>query len=136
MIVLDASAGIDFFLRLEPNYARVREHVAASAGGVHVPHLFDLEVVHALRRYERGREIPAARLERAFGRLQGFGHKRYPHAPFLERIWRLRANVTAYDAVYLALAEALDAPLVTTDGRLSRAPGLRAAVEFCGEGSS
>ena len=61
---------------------------------------------------------------------------RYPHAPFRDRIWDLRANVTAYDAAYLALAEVLNAPLVTTDGRLSRAPGLRAVVEFCGESSS
>ncbi len=60
---------------------------------------------------------------------------RYPHAPFLSRIWELRANVTAYDAVYLALAEALAAPLVTTDGPLSRTPGLRATVEFYGDAS-
>jgi len=58
---------------------------------------------------------------------------RYPHIAFLEQVWRLRANVTTYDAAYLALAEALAAPLVTTDGRLSRVPGLRAVVEFHGE---
>ena len=136
MIVLDASAGVDFLLRLEPGYAGVRNRMAQSQGNVHVPHLFDLEVVHVFRRYERRGLVPVSRLERAFGRLQSLQLVRYPHVTFLEQVWRLRANVTAYDAAYLTLAEALAAPLVTTDGRLSRVPGLRAAVEFCGEAAS
>lgn len=57
---------------------------------------------------------------------------RYPHAPFWARIWQLRDNLTAYDAAYVALAEALDAPLITTDGRLARASGHRATVELYG----
>jgi predicted nucleic acid-binding protein len=133
MIVLDASAGVDFLLRLEPGYTGVRNRIVDVEGNVHVPHLFDLEVVHVFRRYERRGLVPDPRLERAFGRLQGLRLVRYPHIAFLEQVWRLRANVTTYDAAYLALAEALAAPLVTTDGRLSRVPGLRAVVEFHGE---
>lgn len=114
----------------------VCNRIAQSQGNVHVPHLFDLEVVHVFRRYERRGLVPVSRLERAFARLQSLRLVRYPHVAFLEQVWRLRANVTAYDAAYLTLAEALTAPLVTTDGRLSRVPGLRATVEFCGEEAS
>ncbi len=58
---------------------------------------------------------------------------RYPHTSLVERIWSLRDNLTACDAAYVALAEALDAPLVTLDARLASAPGIRAAVEVYGE---
>lgn len=133
MIVLDASAGVDFLLRREPGYVGVSNRITEAKGNIHVPHLFDLEVVHVFRRYERRGLVPALRLERAFARLQSLQLVRYPHHAFIEQIWRLRANVTAYDAVYLALAEALAAPLVTTDGPLSRTPGLRATVEFYGD---
>lgn len=57
---------------------------------------------------------------------------RYPHAPFVGRAWALRENITAYDAAYVALAEALDAPLLTTDGRLARSTGHNARMEFVG----
>jgi predicted nucleic acid-binding protein len=56
--------------------------------------------------------------------------ERHPHWPFLDRIWELRHNVTAYDAAYIALAEALDAPLLTHDAALASAPGHRAIVEL------
>lgn len=133
MIVLDASAGVDFLLRLEPGYTGVRNRVAEVGGNVHVPQLFDLEVMHAFRRHERHVGLPAARIERAFRTLQNLRIVRYPQFAFLERIWQLRANVSISDAAYLALAEALAAPLVTTDGRLSRVPGLRATVEVYGD---
>jgi predicted nucleic acid-binding protein len=54
---------------------------------------------------------------------------RYPHAALLSRVWELRENLTAYDAVYIALADTLEAPLVTTDARLARAPGVGVTVE-------
>lgn len=132
MIVLDASAGVDFLLRLEPSYTGIRNRLLASPGNVHVPHLFDLEVVHVFRRYEWRGQMPASRLESAFTKLQNLQLVRYPHNVFLEQVWQLRANVTAYDAAYIALAEALGAPLVTTDRPLSRTPGLRAEIEFYG----
>lgn len=133
MIVLDASAGVDFLLRLEPGYTGVRNRIADANGNVHVPQVFDLEVVHVFRRYERRKLVPVSRIENAFKKLQSLRFVRYPPGAFLERIWQMRANVTTYDAAYLVLAEALAAPLVTTDGRLSRVPRLRASVEVYGD---
>lgn len=119
-------------LRIEPAYAPLRERVLR-AGTLHVPQLFDLEVLHALRRYERQRFISPARAERAFARLRELRCERHPHVPLAERVWELRANLSAYDATYVALAEILEAPLITLDARLGRAPGHRAQLEVYGE---
>lgn len=73
--------------------------------------------------------MAAARGEQALEDLADLPLNRYPHDIFLGRIWALRRNLTAYDAAYLALAEALDAPLVTRDAALARAPGHHARVE-------
>lgn len=83
-----------------------------------------------LRRYERAGELTPERAEAALDDFADLGIERYPHHLFLSRIWALRANVTAYDAAYLDLAEALDAPLVTRDRRLRDVPGHGAAVEI------
>ena len=69
------------------------------------------------------------RAAEAFADLADFDLRRHPHLDFLTRAWKLRENVTAYDAVYVALAEALDAPIVTCDAPLARAPGHRAHIE-------
>ena len=115
--------------------ARVRERIEREdSGGAHerlrVPHLFEVEVLHAIRGLTIGARIPARLGLRAVEALSDLRLTRYSHAPFVRRIWDLRANLTAYDAAYVALAEALDAPLVTTDGKLARAPGHRARVEL------
>lgn len=75
------------------------------------------------------REMDAERSEQALEDLADLPLNRYPHDIFLPRIWALRRNLTAYDAAYLALAEALDAPLITRDAALARAPGHRARIE-------
>ncbi len=75
-------------------------------------------------------ELTAARGQQALQVLYDMPIQRHPHRPLLHRIWEVRANVTAYDAAYIALAEALDAPLWTRDGRLARATGHRALVEL------
>ena len=93
---------------------------------MHVPHLFEVEVLHAIRGLTIGARIPARLGLRAVEALSDLRLTRYSHAPFVRRIWDLRANLTAY----VALAEALDAPLVMTDGKLARAPGHRARVEL------
>lgn len=83
------------------------------------PHLIDIEVTQALRRYARSGEISDERGREALADLADLPISRYPHTALLPRIWELRNNITAYDAVYVALAEALDAVLLTRDRRLA-----------------
>ena len=97
---------------------------------VHAPHLVDLEVANALRKLAGRREVTG---DRARAALEDWGDARivrHPHANLLDRIWQLQAGVNAYDAAYLALAEALVAPLVTCDGRLARSSGHRARIRL------
>lgn len=96
---------------------------------LHAPHLIDLEVSQALRRYVSSGVLEERRARLALDYLAELGLLRYPHDLFLPRIWALRENLTAYDAVYVALAEALPARLLTLDRRLARAPGIAAEVE-------
>ena len=94
------------------------------------PHLLDIEVAHAVRRYAARGEIDGQRGRAALTDLADFPLYRYPHDPLLLRIWDLRHNFTAYDAVYVALAEVLDARLVTRDRRIAAAAGHHARVEL------
>ena len=96
---------------------------------LHAPHLLDLEIAHAVRREVLRGLITADEGGLAFARLAELSVTRYPHTQFLERIWQLRNNVTAYDAAYVALSEVLDAPLITRDRRLGNAAGHRARIE-------
>jgi predicted nucleic acid-binding protein len=128
MIVLDASAALEVLLRAAGNRQLVARTLT-SAELLVAPHLLDLEVAHVLRRFVAGGELTAARAEQALADYDDLRIARYPHRPLLPRIWQLRENYTAYDAAYLALAEALGAPLVTCDRRLASAPGHRATVE-------
>ena len=93
------------------------------------PHLVDVEVVAAWRRLAGVGRLEEQRLALARADLRSLAIDRVPHGPLLERVWDLRANLTAYDATYVALAEMLDAPLVTADSRLAGAPGVRCSVE-------
>ena len=87
-----------------------------------------VEVAHALRGLERAGKVPERTARAALAALTVLRVNQYPVEPFLTRIWELRDNLSAYDATYVALAERLDAPLLTADARLSRAPGVRAEV--------
>ena len=97
---------------------------------LHAPHLLDVEVAQVLRHYVASGEIDAQRGRLALANLADLPVQRYPHDLLLPRVWELRNNLTAYDAVYVALAEALDAPLLTRDRRLAAAAGRYARVEL------
>ena len=126
-IVLDASALVELILDT-PAGALIAGRIADPAEGLHTPHLADLEVVQALRRYIREGEISPRAGAAALDDLRDLDLQRHAHEPLLERVWDLRDNLTAYDAVYVALAEVLDAVLLTCDAPLSRAPGLSRRV--------
>lgn len=129
MIVLDASAAVAVLLNLGEGATRIRERMDQANDGPHVPHLFEVEVMNVLRRYALRDALSPERASLAFKRLSTMRITRYPHTALLTRMWELRDNATAYDAAYVALAETLGAPLVTTDARLARAPGIRTEVE-------
>ena len=128
MIVLDASAVIELLLGTWAG-AAVARRIAPSGESLHAPHLIDLEVAQALRRYARLGRMSEGRAVEALEDLADLDLNRYPHDVFMSRIWALRRNATAYDAAYLALAELLPAPLLTADARLAKIPGVRARVE-------
>ena len=122
MIVLDASAVVAVLVGPSPGAERLREKVEGPGESLHVPHVMDLEVLHALRRQTLLGTLSRERGAEALEDLKNIAFVRYPHASLADRIWKLKDNLTAYDAAYVALAEALDAPLVTLDARLARAP--------------
>jgi predicted nucleic acid-binding protein len=129
VIVLDASVALEVLL-VTPAGSRAAARLFASGETLHAPHLLDIEIAQVLRRYARTGELEAARGLQALEDLADLPLIRYPHDLFLPRIWELRHNVTAYDAVYLALAETLRAPLLTRDRGLASVRGHQARIEL------
>ena len=129
MIVVDASALLEALLRT-PAAKAVEKFLFNPRQTLHAPHLLDVEIAQVIRRYAANGEIDAERGRAALVDLADFPLHRYPHDFLLPRVWELRNNLTAYDAVYVALAETLDAPLLTRDRRLAAAPGHHARVEL------
>jgi predicted nucleic acid-binding protein len=127
VIVVDASAIVDYLLEFEPQASWAAEHMMDEPS-LHAPHAVDVEVLATLRRGVLGSHFPAARARLALDDFHALPIKRYPQKPFLERAWELRANLTVPDALYVAISEALEAPLVTTDRRLAGAQGHRAEI--------
>jgi len=127
VIVLDASAAVEFVLGSRKGRA-VAERIVPARESVHAPHVIDLEVAQALRRAGASRQADPERLRAALEDFRAIHLERYPHDIFLPRIWALRQNATAYDAAYLALSEALSAPLLTCDVALVDVPGCDAEV--------
>jgi len=129
MIVLDASAAVDWLLQTAAG-RRIEQRIYAHRETLHTVHLLDVEFAQVLRRLVRGGSLTPKRAEEAIEDLAALRIARYAPALLLQRIWRLRQNLSAYDAAYVALAEQLQAPLITRDQRIAAAPGHKAVVEI------
>ncbi len=130
MIVVDASALLEVLLRTPAAEAVETRIFEAARPTLHAPHLLDVEVAQVLRRYASVGEIADERGGAALADLADFPIRRYPHDFLMARVWSLRNNFTAYDAVYVALAEALNASLLTRDRRLAAAIRRHVDVEL------
>jgi predicted nucleic acid-binding protein len=130
VIVVDTSAVLGA-LSGRPPVPGLAERLEAD-GDLHAPHLLDVEIVHALRRLVLAGELSEDRASDIRLDFADLVLVRYPHQPLADRMWELRHNVSAYDAAFLALAEALGAPLVTCDRRLARAGKQIVGVELFG----
>jgi predicted nucleic acid-binding protein len=130
MIVVDASALLEVLLRTRSAPAVETRLFDEPRQTLHAPHLLDVEVAQVLRRYAAMGEIDAQRGAEALDDLADFPIRRYPHDFLLTRVWNLRSNFTAYDAVYVALAEALGARFLTRDQRLAMAVRRHGDIEL------
>lgn len=126
MIVVDTSAVL-IALLARPNRTDVESRLLED-GELQAPHLIDVELLHVLRRFVNNRALTQERALQVRDDFAELAIERYPHHPLGDRIWQLRANLTAYDAAFVALSELLAAPLITCDGRL-KSPGHNARVE-------
>lgn len=128
MLVVDASLVVDYLLNGGRRGVWSAERIRA-ADSLHAPHLLDLEVLAAARGLVARGQTTSEQAQRAVDDLEDLPVRRYPMVQLLPRIWALRGTLTPYDASYVALAEALDLPLATTDARLARTSGHLATVE-------
>jgi predicted nucleic acid-binding protein len=128
VIVVDASALLEFLLQTSLG-VRVEARLFREDDELHAPHLMDVEITQGLRRLVRSGEVSAGRADEAMADLTDLDLHRHSHLDLLGRAWKLRDNISAYDAMYVALAEALEATMVTCDGPLAKAPGHRARIE-------
>jgi predicted nucleic acid-binding protein len=129
MVVIDASALLELLLSTMRS-PLVVQRLSAPDTTLHAPHLIDLEVTQTLRRFLRLKTLGASTAQKVLDELQVYPIKRYAHRELLPRIWRLRDSISSYDASYVALAEALDAPLLTCDAKLAAAHGHGAKIEL------
>jgi len=128
VLVLDTSALVEALVGRNPDPALVAR--LAHDGDLAAPHLLDVEFLHTLRRLVGRGEMSADRAADARADFADLSIIRFPHHPLADRMWDLRDNLTAYDAVFVSLSEALGVPLITCDGRLASAPGHHAVVEL------
>jgi len=129
VIVLDASAAIDWLLQTSMG-KQIESRIYDRGEALHAPHLLDLEVAQVLRRLVREGAVSGQRADQAIDDLFNLRVTRYPHFVFLPYIWRLRHNLSAYDAAYIALADKLAATLITRDARLASACPRSVSIEL------
>lgn len=133
MIVVDASVLANVVADDGADGAAARAHIAA-AGELMAPDLADVETVSVLRKRWLAGDLTQARFRAAIDDLEDLPVVRYPALPLMRRAFELRANVTAYDATYVALAEGLDCPLATSDERLANAKGPQCEIQVVANG--
>ena len=126
MLVVDTSAVLAALAARPPDLALITR--LADDGDLHAPHLIDVEILNALRGLVRSGQLSEDRAQDVRSDVDDLAIIRYGHQPFADRVWELRDNLTAYDATFVALADALEAPLVTCDARLANAPGVTAEL--------
>src|SRR2546427_567108 len=112
MIVVDASVVVDLLLHIPPHAETIRQRLRREVPNLAAPHLLDAEVGQALRRYTLNGDLNPARADQALVDLAALPLVRYPHTALLRRAFDLRDNVSVYDALYVALAEAMQVPLL------------------------
>jgi predicted nucleic acid-binding protein len=127
LIVVDASALVKALVEKGESADAVRERLHGETLGA--PSLVDAEVLSTLRGLTLGGKLPEQRAYAALSLLATMPLERTPLPAQLKRVWQLRANYSAYDAFYVALAESVDCPLITCDARLSRGGGATCAIE-------
>jgi len=127
-MVVDASVVLEMLLRTEAAEA-IERRMLIPTESLCAPHLLDVEVAQVVRRYCLLGDMTSDRGEEALLDLKDMPIERFSHTPFLLRIWELRNNLTAYDAAYVSLAEALGCTLLTRDQRLAKSPIHGASVE-------
>lgn len=131
MLVVDASALFEVVADA-PGAEEVRTILVADPDHA-APHLIDAEVLSVIQTHHRLGSLDATAASQAVDDLRLWPGERWAHRPLLERAWELRHNVRGYDALYVALAEALEATLLTLDHRLGRAAGVRCSIEVLAE---
>lgn len=131
LLAVDTSAVIGRLLG-RPSLPKLAERLAGAE--LVAPHLIDVEFLHTLRRLVRLGEITQDRASDARVDFGDLTLMRYPHAPLADAIWALRDNLTAYDAAFVTLADALGVPLITCDAKLASAASGRVDVELFEQG--
>ncbi len=129
MIVVDASVVLAILINA-PTAAILRTRMFAQGNTLHAPHLIDIEVLHVIRRWFLTGQIQLDRAQEAITHFQIMPIERYSHEILVSRIWQHRANLTAYDAAYVALAETLDTIVLTADAKFAAAPRVSSRVEL------
>jgi predicted nucleic acid-binding protein len=130
VIVVDASVLATALVDDTAEGGRVRSRLRGTE--LAAPEIIDLEVLSVLRRLRSAGNVTEIRAGQAVADLKAFPIDRAPHRPLVARCWELRANLSPYDAAYVALAEALGTTLVTADARLAHAPGPRCDFDLLG----